>query len=145
MFFKQLTKVDDARVGATLTHVDQLALDAASTHNKLYKRWTFRRKTPKVLENEWGRARAHEMPGVSASTMKPDRARDGLPSGSVLARTKYHCGTKECRCQVSNSERDGVRNEVKSSRWQPCEQEKREEACSANVRSLRAKPWSRAN
>lgn len=42
------------------------------------------------------------MPGVSASTMKPDRARDGLPSGSVLARTKYHCRTgKECVDHVS--------------------------------------------
>lgn len=56
---------------------------------------------PKVPMNEWGVAKAHEMPGVSASTMKPDRARDGLPSGSVLARTKYHCGTKERGDQVS--------------------------------------------
>lgn len=33
MFFEYLTKVDDARVGATLTHVDQLALDAVSAHS----------------------------------------------------------------------------------------------------------------
>lgn len=32
---RQLTKVDDARVGATLTHVDQLALDAVSIRDSM--------------------------------------------------------------------------------------------------------------
>lgn len=44
------------------------------------------------LEATWVRERGtHVMPGVSASTMKPDSDLCGLPDASVLARTKYHC------------------------------------------------------
>lgn len=63
------------------------------------------------------------MPGVSASTMKPDRARDGLPSGSVLARTKYHCRTKRVSVSGRGPKVDRIRNAMKSSRWQPCKPE----------------------
>lgn len=57
------------------------------------------------------------MPGVEASTMKPERALWGFADGSVLARTKYHC-VREEGVSEGDGERGGREERTLATLWE---------------------------